>query len=225
MDNNKNISSNPKYSYWQATNSEKNTRDYTKKKTNNCNNECEEDTCDRHSCNHRCEVCPVFRSFCEGPQGASGPQGPTGATGATGPTTQLRGLEVQLQGETATVATGTPVIFDTLISSQSPFISYNTGTGTITITQTGVYYINWWISTDGVDGGINLTFSIVTSAGDNIRASSPLVTGQIVGNALISVIASAITPVTLQLVNVTGLTVGYGITPIRADLTIMNVTF
>jgi hypothetical protein len=162
-----------------------------------------------------------------GSTGFTGSTGSTGSTGATGGTTQLRGIEIQLQGETSTVASGAPVLFDTAITNQSLFMSYNAGTGLITITQSGVFYIDWWVSTDGIAGGedVFITFSIITSAGDNIRASSPIGTGQISGNALIAITASPITPVTLQLVNATDGTIGYGFTPIKANLTIFNVTF
>ena len=163
-----------------------------------------------------------------GVTGATGETGATGVTGATGTpgfTTQIRGLEVQLQDvEATTVASGAPVIFDTTINDLSAFLSYNNITGEITISQTGVFYINWWVSTDGLAGGADLviTFAITTSQGDNIQASTPILTGQISGNALIEVIAS---PVTLRLVNATDGTIGFGATPIKADLTIINVTF
>lgn len=195
----------PNYSYWEASD----------------NRNCDEP---KNNCRRQCECYPPpYYPNIQGPQGPQGPQGipgPPGPQGPSGESTQLRGIEVQLQGELATVANNAPVIFDTLISSQSPFISYNTLTGTITITQTGIFYINWWVSADGTDVATSITFSIITSAGDNIRASMPILTGQVSGNALISVVA----PETLQLVNVNGGTVGYGTTPVKANLTIFNVT-
>jgi hypothetical protein len=163
-----------------------------------------------------------------GATGATGDTGATGATGANGFTTQLRGIQIQLQDEEIiSIAAGAPVIFDTTISNVSPFISYNAATGEIVITQTGVFYINWWISADGIGGGIDtiISFAIITSAGGNIQSSTPIQTGQINGNALIEITASPVTPVTLQLVNATDGTIGFGATPIKADLTIVNVTF
>ena len=160
-----------------------------------------------------------------GATGETGATGVTGDTGAPGFTTQLRGLQVQLQDpEAISVGPGAPVIFDTVINDLSPFLSYNAGTGEITISQTGVFYIDWWVSTDGIGGGTDVvpTFSITTSQGDDIQASSPLQTGPVTGNALIEVLAS---PITLQLVNATDSTIGFGATPIKAGLTIINVTF
>lgn len=175
----------------------------------NCDYSCE---IDQRNCFNSSKCCLI------------GPPGPPGPPGPVSTPTQLRGLEVQLQGETATILNGDPVIFDTTITNQSPFISYNSITGTITIIETGIYYINWWISTDGAEASTFVAFSINTSAGNSIEAASPIVNGQLNGNALISVTASVMTPVTLQLVNTTGMTVFIGNTPVRADLTIINVS-
>ncbi|GBG58521.1 hypothetical protein SPFL3101_03884 [Sporomusaceae bacterium FL31] len=131
-------------------------------------------------------------------------------------------MQVQLQDvEAVSVAAGAPIIFDTTVSDQSLVITY--AAGTVTITLPGVYYIDWWVSVDGIEGGTAIvpTFAITTSAADNIQASSPLITDQMSGTALIAVAAP---PVTLQLVNATDSTIGFGLTPIRANLTIINVT-
>jgi len=149
------------------------------------------------------------------------------ATGTTASIPQLSGREIQLQSAAAvSVASGTAVLFDTTVSDHSLFIAYNTATGTITVTQTGVFYINWWVSTDGMADGLSVVpaFSIITSQGDNIEASSPIQTGQMSGNALLEIVASPGSPVTLQLINATDSTIGFGATPIKADLTIFNVT-
>ncbi len=158
-----------------------------------------------------------------GATGAMGETGTTGTTGSTGATMQLRGIEIQLQDAASDLAPGAPVIFDTIVSSQSAFISYDDSTGEITIDQTGLFYINWWVSVDGIMGGTDTvpTFSITSSGGDNIMASSPNVTNQISGNALIQVSAS---PLTLQLENATDGTIAFAVVPIKADLTIVHVT-
>jgi hypothetical protein len=147
--------------------------------------------------------------------------------GATGARLQLRGIEVQLQGGATSVASGAPVIFDTMKTNQTSFIAYNAVTGTITITQSGLYHINWWVGTDGILGGTDvfITFNIVTSQGDSVKASAPVVTGQIVGNGLIQITASTLTPVTMQLVNATDGSIDFASTPIKANLTIVAVNF
>lgn len=145
----------------------------------------------------------------------------TYSEGPVGP--QLEGLEVQLRGAVTTIASGAPVMFDTIVTDQSPFIDYNALTGEIIITETDVFYINWWVSADGIEGVSPISFSVITSAGDNVPASTPIVTGQLSGNALVPISASPDSPVILQLVNNTDTTIGFGLTPIKADLTIMNV--
>lgn len=192
--------------YWHASEERDSDDDYSR--DNNSNK------CDGHQCNSKtneydeCDECE--RHHCN--------ECPTGAT------TQLRGLQVQLQSQNViTVAPGAPIMFDTIISPLSSFISYNLGV--ITITQSGVFYINWWVSTNSMSGGTDVvpTFSINT--GGIISASSPIQKGQMSGNALITVTASPAFPVTLSLVNSTNATIAFGTTPIKADLTIVNVTF
>jgi hypothetical protein len=53
-----------------------------------------------------------------------------------------------------------------------------------------------------------------------VTASSPIVTGQLTGTALITVGA---VPATIALVNATGETVGLGATPVQASLVITEV--
>lgn len=169
---------------------------------------------------------PTGATGSTGPLGPLGPVGPTGPTGLTGATTQLRGLQVQLTSQLASVANGAPVIFNTTVTNQSPFLSYNSITGEITIIATGIYYVNWWVSTSNAGTQNFVAFTINTSAGNNIIGNSPLIQSEVTGNALLSITASAITPVTLRLINTTTDTVTYSQnTPIKADLTIIHVTF
>jgi len=209
-------------------------------KENSCNKHCNRDKCytdDYYESNglacpaFPCQICPPGVA---GPAGAAGPAGPAGPAGVAGPagpagpagvTTQLRGLEVQLQADTLLVTSESPVLFDTIITDQSSNLSYDPLTGEIIITETGIYYINWWVATDGTDGETFVAFAVNTSAGDSIVASSPITVGQISGNALIAVTASIGTPVTLQLINSTIGEIGFALTPVKADLTIFNVTF
>lgn len=162
-----------------------------------------------------------------GATGATGATGTTGVTGNTGPATRLRGLQLQLQGAyTALVGRGENVIFDVVIKDRAPFITYDMLTGTIAIQEAGIYCVSWWVSVDGIGNGtdIFITFGIVTSTGEDIRACSPIVTGQVSGNALLEIDATVKNPVILKLVNVTDGTIGFGQTSVKADLTIVNVS-
>lgn len=212
--------------YWNATD-------------DHCGKVYDSNICDRYCCESNCNKC---HTCCTGARGAKGARGVTGVTETTGPTgvtgatgamgaigedgfiTQLKGIQVQLQDqEIFALDAGKPVIFDTIINELSPFISYNNITGEITISQTGVFYINWWVAINGLGGGSDTvsTLAITTSACDNIQASTFTQKGKISGNALISVNAS---PVISQLVNATDYTIDFGLTPIRANLRIVNVT-
>ena len=111
-------------------------------------------------------------------------------------------LERQLTG---VVNTNTNVLFETTLSSFGP-VSYNPGTGIITINKAGRYFINWWVSTQSTLGLNGISFSIITSQGDYLLGDSPIKTGEVVGFALIQV---DVVPITLSLVNTTADNVTY----------------
>ncbi len=137
-------------------------------------------------------------------------------------TNELEGAQLQMQGDVQTIDNNTPVIFDTIITDNSSGISYDTTTGEITITESGTYYINWWFSADGSPIATTIDLSIVTSTGEIITASNPILSGQMSGNALLDITASAGSPVTVQLINTTGNEIFVGFTTVRADLTIIK---
>ncbi len=162
-------------------------------------------------CRGACTICCVFR------YGSTGPTGPAGAGSA------LSGVQVQLQGSSGgTILDGANVLFDVSLNSISPNVAYAAGTGIFTITVPGTYYINWWVNTDGAEAATNVEFTIETSAGGAISAVSPapVVTTQLSGNALITVVVA---PVTFALVNNSGATVTLGTSAVQADLTVVQV--
>jgi hypothetical protein len=120
-----------------------------------------------------------------------------------------------------TVANGSPVIFNTVVNDQSINISYNTVTGVATITATGIYYVSWWISTDGAGPSTYVEFSTQINGSGGIPADSPIVTGQLNGSALVTVGA---VPATVQIINTTGQDVFYGTTPVIAHMIILEVS-
>lgn len=162
-------------------------------------------------CGCACTICCVFR------YGSTGPTGPAGAGGA------LSGVQLQLQGSSGgSIADGANVVFDVSLNSISPNIAYAAGTGVFTITDPGTYYINWWVNTDGAQAQTNVIFTIETSDGAAISAvsPSPIVTTQLSGNALITVVVA---PVTFSLVNNSGAPVTFGTGGVQADLTVVQV--
>lgn len=153
--------------------------------------------------------------------GVVGPQGPTGPTGPTGPALTLSGLQTQLVGAGATaVGVGANVIFNSIVSNPGSSITYNAVTGVFTLTQSGTYYIDWWVNTDGAGPESTVIFTILVSNGQTISASSlsPITSLQLNGHALITVTA----PATFSLVNNTPFAVSYGTSAIQADLAIVQ---
>lgn len=133
----------------------------------------------------------------------------------------LEGFQAQLQGSPATIiGDGDTVIFDTVINDLSENISYNPATGEFTITGAGNYYIKWWVTTDGSAGPVNMIFSVLADGTPVAQGNSPIVTGQVDGEALIAV---SDTPVTVTLVNQTGADVLFANIPVQADITILTV--
>ncbi|WP_083258956.1 collagen-like protein [Cellulosilyticum sp. I15G10I2] len=160
-----------------------------------------------------------------GPTGDTGPTGatgPTGPTGDTGPAVQLSGIQAQLSASPlGIVDDGDNVIFDTVTNDQSANITYSLITGVFTISATGNYYVNWWVAADGAGVATTVSFGISVDGGPGILGSSPIVAGQVTGSALVTVAA---VPATIELVNNTGATVGYGNTPVQANIVITEVT-
>jgi len=166
-----------------------------------------------------------------GPRGVAGPAGATGATGATGPigpigptapSPFIQGIQAQLQDSAGEiVADSMNIIFDTIIINQSANISYNSATGEFTISEPGNYYIAWWITTDGTDGPVNVAFTVTVNGSPVSLANSPVTTGQVNGDALITVAAL---PAIITLVNQTGGIVALASTVVQANITIFSVT-
>jgi hypothetical protein len=111
------------------------------------------------------------------------------------------------------------VIFDTIINDQSANIAYNPATGVFTFTAAGTYLVTWWIATDGTEGSPTVTFTVFSGM-TAISGSSPLVTGQVQGTALLTV---PVAPAAMSLVNTTGSSVALATTPRQADLTIVEL--
>jgi len=148
--------------------------------------------------------------------------GPRGAQGIPGTSAFLSGMQVQLTNlSQGSIANNESVLFNSFISTPSANISYSTATRLFTVTKTGVYYINWWVNADGAGEQSAVKFSIKVTSGLTYSATSlvPLISLQLNGNALISVVG----PATFALVNESGDAVTFGASEIQADLTIIEV--
>ena len=111
------------------------------------------------------------------------------------------GIQASLLDETdSTIPDGTNVLFDTL-NNQGSGISYDPATGVFTITRPGDYNVAWWVSTDGAGLANSVDIAVEVNGVPYSTASSPLTTGQISGDAFVSL---NMFPATISLVNVTG---------------------
>lgn len=132
----------------------------------------------------------------------------------------LEGIQVQLLGSPGTIiGDGDNIIFDTVINDQSGSISYDPTTGEFTISEACNYYVKWWVTTDGSAGPVNMVFSIFVDGSSFAQGNSPIVTGQVDGDAFVTVSGS---PVTVTLVNETGADVLFANIPVQADITIFT---
>jgi len=112
------------------------------------------------------------------------------------------------------------VTFETILSSFGP-VFYDPGTGIVIINKTGRYLVSWSVATQSSLGSSGITFSIVTTQGDELLGNSPITTGEVVGFALIQVDAA---PIALGLVNRTPNSVTYSpLVPIKTTLVIAEV--
>lgn len=109
----------------------------------------------------------------------------------------------------------------TFVSSALANISYDNITGEFTISEAGNYFIEWWVTTDGSGGPVNMVFSVMVDGSPVSQGNSPIVTGQVDGDALITVAAA---PVVVTLVNQTGAEVVLANTDVQADIAIFTVS-
>jgi len=126
------------------------------------------------------------------------------------------GIQASLVGGEGTVPAGTNVLFDT-VNNLGNGVSYDPVTGLFTITRLGNYNVAWWVATDGAGPATSVSFADAVNGVPYSTASSPAVTGQISGDAFVSV---TMVPATVSLVNVTGEDVFIPSTPVQAGIVI-----
>ncbi|PKM72871.1 MAG: hypothetical protein CVU91_07540 [Firmicutes bacterium HGW-Firmicutes-16] len=132
----------------------------------------------------------------------------------------LGGIQAQLDDSGGEIqADGSNVIFNTELNDQSSAISYNSVTGEFTIAAPGNYLVNWWYATDGAGPAINVSFAVAVDGVAYSTASSPIVSGQLSGDALVTLASPAV----ITLINVTGDDVFIPSTPVQANIVITEV--
>lgn len=120
----------------------------------------------------------------------------------------------------ALLADNANIVFDIVDINQSSDISYDSETGEFEISAEGNYYITWWVTTDGSEGPVNMVFSVVVNGTPVSTGNSPIVTGQVMGDVLITVEAA---PVTVTLENKTGAGIVFANINVQAGITILKM--
>lgn len=135
-------------------------------------------------------------------------------------TASLGGIQANLTGSGGELLLADElVIFDNVINNQSSDISYDSTTGEFTISKPGNYYISWQVTTDGSELTTDLNFSINVNGVPYSMVSTPIVTGEVSGSALVTIGA----PSTISLVNSSEQTVLIALTDVQANIVIVEV--
>ena len=157
----------------------------------------------------------------QGPQGEIGPQGPQGEQGPAGPTVALRGIEASLTNASGgTLPDSGAVLFNNTVSNNTIGGSYDSTTGTFTLTEPGTYLVNWWVALGDAQGTQALSFSLTANGTLARTAYTGANAGEINGTSLIAVGES---PVSIQLVNNSGVPIQFAVSDVQSGATITQV--
>ena len=112
------------------------------------------------------------------------------------------------------------VLFNRVTSRASSDITYSSATGEFTLCANKNYYVSWWAAVNGTETAPIIEIAAVVDGVCVAIATSPQVTCQLSGTALIS--AKRVSQ-TLSIMNVTGDPVRYAATSIQANIVIMEL--
>jgi len=99
----------------------------------------------------------------------------------------------------ATISPGSTLVFNNIVYNTGG-ISYNTLTGQIAFTQTGVYHINWWAATQDSAAASGVILSLIPSVGVDFKGDTPIKTGVLTGIGVLNVVSA---PASFTLMNLT----------------------
>ena len=167
---------------------------------------------------------PFFSSFCRCNSCCCGRMPPAPAPifppVTPQPLPQLRGMQLSLAGSSGgTVQNGANVPFDTVGANNMLGVSYAPGSGTVTISRTGTYLVNWWVAVEGTQTAESLAFAISLNGTDVQTSYSDIGGGQVYGTAIVNVTSI---PATLSLVNRSGDAVTYVTASGQSGMTIVQ---
>jgi len=154
-------------------------------------------------------------------------QGPTGPTGPQ-PANGFNGISIGIyDGAYAMVSANAPVPFDTVVSSTSEDLSFNTETGEVNISIPGAYLVHWWLTISGCDApdGVTQVGLVVGGMEQPMSLTAmPLVNGQLSGMYLLQVSEMQLSEgsVTVSLVNKSNGTFRLSNTTVQGSLIIFG---
>lgn len=131
----------------------------------------------------------------------------------------LEGIQAELTGaEGGLFPDGENIIFNTVVNDTTESISYDPATGVFTISEPGTYKVDWWVSSDGAGPAVTVNYTLEMNDAPYTTVSSPIVSGQTSGSALVTVDSA---PATIALVNSTGDDIFIpSFTPVQAGIVI-----
>lgn len=112
------------------------------------------------------------------------------------------------------------VLFNLVTSRTNSDITYSSATGEFTLRANKNYYVSWWIAVNGTETAPIIEIAAVVDGICVAIATSPEVTCQLSGTALIS--AKRVSQ-TLAIMNVTGDPIRYAATSIQANIVIVEL--
>lgn len=172
----------------------------------------------RNQCTHGCRSSCDYCTSCPCPVCSACP--PECCTPA-GRGAFLNGFQAQLNNAAdMLLEENHNVVFNLVINQASSNIIYNNITGQFTLSANKNYYVSWWVAVNGSDTVSSVEFAAAINNSAFAIASSPLVTCQLSGSALIPV---AIEPQILSIMNVSKNPVRYAVTAIQANIVIIEL--
>lgn len=170
----------------------------------------------------KCEKCPTGPTGPMGAQGLRGETGATGPTGATGLGQEFVGAQYQLvESEQESISVNNPVVFNTLISNNSPVINYNLTNGEFTLNETGLYYVAWSFATNGAGFSSFVSMGIEIVGVTTINNTATFPATNITGTALVDVVTA---PQVIRLINTSLDSVTIDVVPVQANISIVHLT-
>ena len=132
----------------------------------------------------------------------------------------ISGIQLQLSNAAGMLLeNNSPVLFDSVIYGQSPYINYNKETGELTFLINQNIFVSWWVSIDGTELSPVLEFAAAINGKPYSSSASASVTDQLTGSALISIPAASDR---LSLMNLSGSLVRYAQVPVQAGIVIIE---